>query len=170
VLVANVEVEIVVSLKAKVADGAHERLVIDVGFKMRLDVRLGWESFAAYVTIERFRVLMKSFMETPQSLHFKVFWAVTALEWAINRVRNEMASQVLLGLEAFLACGALEVERVTVCCLVSDHVGFLNERLATNIALVIFLARVKLHVAIQRKLLGEILVAYFTQMRVVFWL
>jgi hypothetical protein len=51
VLIANVKVEIVVSLEAKVADMTDERLIVDVRFEMAFDVRFGWESFAADVAV-----------------------------------------------------------------------------------------------------------------------
>lgn len=82
VLIANVEVQIVVPLKAKVADDTDERLFVDMSLQMAFHVWLCGESFSANVAVKRLRLLVKSFVESPETFDFEVFFAVSAFEWS----------------------------------------------------------------------------------------
>lgn len=158
-LVTNVKVQIVVSLKAIVANAADERLLIDVSLQMTFDVRLGWKTLSADVTVVGLCIFVEAFVENPQALDFEVLLAESTFERPLDGMSDEMTVQIFLSFEALFAHSALEVENIAMSRLVTLHVRLLDESFAAKATLVWPFASVQKHVSVKAECLGKVLVA-----------
>jgi hypothetical protein len=133
---------------------------------MILQVRFSDESFPALIAVVWQRVFVEFLVESQQPLHFEVFFAVAAFKRSIIAVSHKVAVEVLLRLEAFTATleGAVEVQLVAVGCLMSLHVGLLDEAFAAKAAFMRSFASVQLHVSVEAELLREILLTDLADM------
>lgn len=121
-LISDVEAEIIIALEAKIADVADAKtqrniseifakpsgvnlqwLIVSVCLQVALDVWLGRESLAAYIAVVWLDVLVQTLVESQQALYLEILLAESALERAVSRMGDQMAREVLLGLESLVA-------------------------------------------------------------------